>query len=179
MVSNYRPVLEKHYFLDLSSVNRALTAFNYLLENDSAQKRSVCNRLIKDLGCQPIDHPVDAEIYAKALIEQVILNGEDYNPESAAAAAAARVQKIKLKMPELYAGVQVEVVNGATTYIKAKKTAKRVGRNVEDANDKKKNARVIWEANRSKSNGDIAKLISHELKITYANAYYYVSRVFK
>lgn len=178
MVSNYRPVLEKHYFLDLSSVNRALTAFNYLLENDSAQKRSVCNRLIKDLGCKPIDHPVDAEIYAKALIEQVILNGEDYNPDTAAIAAAARVEKIKAKMPELYAGVQVEVVNGANTYTKAKK-AKRTGHQPENVSDKKANARVIWEANRDKSNGDIAKLISHELKITYANAYYYVSRVFK
>lgn len=46
-------------------------------------------------------------------------------------------------------------------------------------NDKKEAARRIFDANRDKGNGEIAKLISSELEITYANAYYYVTRVFK
>jgi len=36
----------------------------------------------------------------------------------------------------------------------------------------------IFEANKDKGNGEIAKLIATELEITYANAYYYVTRVF-
>ena len=45
-------------------------------------------------------------------------------------------------------------------------------------NTKKQAALQIFEANKDKGNGQIAKLISTELEITYANAYYYVTRVF-
>lgn len=45
-------------------------------------------------------------------------------------------------------------------------------------NTKKQAAMQIFEANKDKGNGEIAKLISTELEITYANAYYYVTRVF-
>lgn len=45
-------------------------------------------------------------------------------------------------------------------------------------NTKKQAAMRIFEANKDKGNGEIAKLISTELEITYANAYYYVTRVF-
>ncbi len=46
-------------------------------------------------------------------------------------------------------------------------------------NDKKLAAQKLFEANKDKGNGEIATLISKELEITYANAYYYVTRVFK
>ena len=46
-------------------------------------------------------------------------------------------------------------------------------------NDKKDAALKLFEANKDKGNGAIATLISKELEITYANAYYYVTRVFK
>jgi hypothetical protein len=46
-------------------------------------------------------------------------------------------------------------------------------------NDKKVAAQFIFDANKDKSNGFIARLIEKELEITYANAYYYVTRVFK
>ena len=45
--------------------------------------------------------------------------------------------------------------------------------------DKKARALEIFESNRDKKASDIAKLIQVELGITFANAYYYVSRVFK
>ncbi len=45
-------------------------------------------------------------------------------------------------------------------------------------NTKKQAAMRIFEANKDKGNGEIAKLIATELEITYANAYYYVTRVF-
>lgn len=46
------------------------------------------------------------------------------------------------------------------------------------SNTKKLAAMQIFEANKDKGNGEIAKLIAAELEITYANAYYYVTRVF-
>lgn len=177
MISNYRSILENHFLLDLTSVNRALTSFNKWLDDDKNGRRHVCNRLISDLNCKPVVHPVDAEIFAKALIEQVILTGEDFDPETATIAANARVEKIKAKMPELYAGVEVEAYDD-TGMIKPSKKAKRAGRATE-VNDKKANARAIWEKHQGKPAGEIAKIIAAELKITYANAYYYVSRVFK
>jgi hypothetical protein len=47
------------------------------------------------------------------------------------------------------------------------------------SNDKKDAAQKLFEANKDKGNGAIATLISKELDITYANSYYYVTRVFK
>lgn len=46
-------------------------------------------------------------------------------------------------------------------------------------NDKKVAALRIFDANGDKNNGAIATIIAKELEITYANAYYYVTRVFK
>jgi hypothetical protein len=45
--------------------------------------------------------------------------------------------------------------------------------------DKKAAARAIFDRMQGSTSGEIAKVIQTELKITYANAYYYVSRVFK
>ena len=50
---------------------------------------------------------------------------------------------------------------------------------VAPVNDKKDAALTIYQANPDKNNGAIARLIAAELEITYANAYYYVTRVFK
>lgn len=46
-------------------------------------------------------------------------------------------------------------------------------------NDKKDAALVIYQANPDMNNGAVARKIAAELEITYANAYYYVTRVFK
>lgn len=59
------------------------------------------------------------------------------------------------------------------------KTVKAKAPKAPRVNDKKEAARRIFDANKGKGNGEIAKLISTELEITYANAYYYVTRVFK
>lgn len=178
-MTDYRELLETRYHLDLGSVTRALTSFNHKLDDDRARKHTVCNRLIEDLGCTAIAHPVDAETYAKTLIEQVILNGLDYIPALAAIAASKRVAKIKEKMPELYVGAEVELVglNGEVTIKRPSKKVKRAGR--EGSGDKKDNALAICEANPNKTNGELARLIAAELGITYANAYFYSSRVWK
>lgn len=46
-------------------------------------------------------------------------------------------------------------------------------------NNKKLAAEKIFNANKQLNNGEIARMISSELQITYANAYYYVTRVFR
>lgn len=46
-------------------------------------------------------------------------------------------------------------------------------------NDKKVAALRLFEAHPDKNNGAIARMIAAELEITYANSYYYVTRVFK
>jgi hypothetical protein len=46
-------------------------------------------------------------------------------------------------------------------------------------NEKKAKAYNIFEANKDKKSSDIARLIQAELNITFANAQYYVTRVFK
>lgn len=46
-------------------------------------------------------------------------------------------------------------------------------------NDKKVAAMRLFDAHLDKNNGAIARIIAAELEITYANAYYYVTRVFK
>lgn len=61
-----------------------------------------------------------------------------------------------------------------TAKVKAEKVAKEP-----KVNDKRVAALAIFEANKEKTNGAIAQIISTELEITYANAYYYVTRAFK
>lgn len=60
-----------------------------------------------------------------------------------------------------------------------KSKTKTVTQKQPKVNDKKVAAQRIFDANSDKSNGFIARLIEKELEITYANAYYYVTRVFK
>lgn len=179
MISNYRNILETRYYLDLSSVTRALTSFNYKINDDASRKGVHCNRLIKDLGGEPISNEIDAEIIAKCLIEQVILQGEDYIADNAIKLAEAKLAKLRVKMPELWAGVQVEVAtdNSSDPFAKKTKKAKRVGSG-SSSDDKKERARAVYDKYAGKPAGDIAKLIASELDITYSNAYYYVSRVF-
>jgi len=62
------------------------------------------------------------------------------------------------------------------------KPAKQKGRKstvMSDGKSKKESALAICKANSSLENAALAGMIQKELKITYANAYYYSSRVFK
>jgi hypothetical protein len=117
------------------------------------------NFLIKQLGGQEVDNIVVAKLLAKSLIEQVYIQKDDYNGEVAITVAKAKVDKILHNSP--YILQTSEPVS--TTPISDKKAA----------------ARAIFDRMQGSTSGEIAKVIQNELKITYANAYYYVSRVFK
>ena len=83
-------------------------------------------------------------------------------------AAARKAEKAAEKAVE---GVQAEAKEAVVAKPKKEKQAR--------SNDKKLAAQKLFEANADKGNGEIARLISSELEITYANAYYYVTRVFR
>ena len=60
-----------------------------------------------------------------------------------------------------------------------KEAASEVQAKERSASDKRAKALAIWKANPQLGAGECAKLIAKELGITYSNAYYYTSRVFK
>jgi hypothetical protein len=118
------------------------------------------NFLIKQLGGQEVDNIVIAKLMAKSLIEQVYIQKDDYKGELAIVVAKAKVDKILHNSPYIL------------------QTSEPVSTSA-PVSDKKAAARAIFDRMQGSPSGQIAKAIQTELQITYANAYYYVSRVFK
>lgn len=150
------------------SVTRALTQVGLVINESNQRSVTNANRIIKSLGGEPETHPVAADIVAKALIEQAVLSGSYYDQEAAIKVAQEKLAKIRLTMP--YAFAQANDKDSQPT--RARKMSSGGG-------DKKERARVIFEREAGKPAGAVAKIIATEIDITYANAYYYVSRVFK
>ena len=135
---------------------------------ESSDPLVISNQIICKLGGTAIGNLTDASITAKCMVEQAILftlQGRTFDPKQAMEHAAIKIADMKVKHPYFF--VMEESSMEATV-----KSAKRSG-------DKKARALEIFEANRGKKASDVAKLIQVELGITFANAYYYVSRVFK
>jgi hypothetical protein len=134
--------------------------------DDSTDPLSFANAIIMELGgAEQMELDV-AKIVAKALIEQAIVQ-EKYNSVVAMSVAETKLQKIKDKMGYVFAkpedsGFTVQPINQPVK-----------------TNNKKDEAKKIFDANKAMSNGEIAQLISKQLNITYGNAFYYTSRVFK
>lgn len=135
-----------------------------------AAQHARANTVIEALGGKPENDPDSARIIAKYMAAQAV-NKETPDQELARKRCeslikdAPFVQRVKI--------AQDTVKPVVTTYVP--KTAIRKGKN----NLKKAKALEICKANPQMSNNDLAKLIQKELKITFANAYYYSSRVFK
>ena len=152
------------------SVTRALTLVGLQINDGNQHGITVSNKIIKSLGGNPEQHPVAADIMAKALIEQAVLTGSSYDVKAAVAVAEGKLVKIRTTMP--YAFAETSSKNSQSTSERARKATSRGG-------DKKERARVVFDREAGKPAGTIAKIIATEIDITYANAYYYVSRVFK
>jgi hypothetical protein len=153
------------------SVSRAITKVGMDISESSDQLQAA-NKIISSLGSKPVANTIAANIIAKALIEQAVIFGEQYTPTVATEIAAAKLKKIEKTMPYVFAGTDEAKPDAQGNVSRPRKAAPVV-------NDKKERARVIFEREKGKELGTIAKLIAVELEITYANAYYYVSRVFK
>ena len=139
------------------------------LESFAAQHHRA-NAVIQSLGGKAESDPDAARIVAKYMVAQVI-NKQKPDQELARhrcaslIAAAPEVERVRI--------AQETVKPLVSTY--KPKTDIRKGKN----NTKKARALEICQQNAKLSNNELAKLIQKELKITFANAYYYSSRVFK
>lgn len=136
----------------------------------SSDPLTYANSIITDLGGSDQYDLASARILAKALIEQAITQ-DKYDPVSATLTADGKLDKIRISMPYVFAESDDADKPTSSSFTRKVKTT--------STNDKKPKAKAIFDANKDKTNGEIAQMIAADLSITYANAYYYVSRVFK
>lgn len=136
---------------------------------------TMANSVIVELGgSEELSFP-EARIKAKSFVEQAVLNVDTFNPEEAEKIAANKVVQLVRKMPELKAETAVSSVSAAKSTGKRGRPATKTA----DGSSLKAKAVGICEANASLTNAQLAQMIQKELKISYSNAYYYSSRVFK
>lgn len=147
------------------SVTRAITAVGMKI-NDSTDQLKAANKIIISLGAKPVSNTAMADVIAKALVEQAVVNGESYDPEKAIIIATEKFNKIMRTMPYVFA-----TDNQGNPTSSGKGGA---------ANDKKTQALEIFnrESGKGLTNTAIAQIIAEELEITLSNAQYYVTRVF-
>jgi hypothetical protein len=168
-VINAKQVL-KTYGIKEGSVVRAIQQVGEDI-GLSSDPLAYANSIISDLGGTDQYDLASARIIAKALVEQAMTQ-EEYDRPEAVVIADTKLDKIRKDMPYVFAESEASEDQPSTTTRKVKiKSVK--------TNDKKPKAKAIFDANKDKTNGEIAQMIAAELEITYANAYYYVSRVFK
>lgn len=147
---------------------------------DAKDPLSAMNRIITTLGCTAVLHNVQARILAKTLTQEFVVRGGLYEAEEAMKIAAAKYIDVEKTMPFLFVASEggvtpiTKTVVGSGTRIVKEAKAKRGG-------DKKERALMIFNTYVGKevADSDIAKDIAKQLDITFANAYYYVTRVFK
>jgi hypothetical protein len=159
-------VLKKYDINPEASVHRAIQNVGFRIE-ESTDPLAVSNQIIKQLGGWFIKDERDAPIIAKCLVEQAMIfnmQKQEYDPVDAMRIAELKLADMKAKHPYMFV-MKEKTMEAATA-------TNRGG-------DKKAKALEIFESNRGKKASDVAKLIQVELGITFANAYYYVSRVFK
>lgn len=160
-------VLDKLGLKPGMSVTRAISKIGLDI-SESADPLRAANKIIVALNGNQAANPIHADIVAKALIEQAVIFGESYNADKAMNIANEKYDKIKRTMPYVFAGSSEDLAPKRQVEVKQKR-----------GGDKKARALEIFNREKGKENGEIAKVIAAELEITYANAYYYVTRVFK
>lgn len=160
-------VLDKLGLKDEVSVTRAVIRVGEIVSG-SSDKLSAANKIISSLGGDIQHHPIKADIIAKALVEHAIVTRNSFEPSQAMTVAIVKLNKIMNSMPYLFSDQQTH------PSVSIPKTSRASPR----SNDKKPRALEIYNREKGKSATEIAKLIANELEITFANAYYYVSRVF-
>ncbi len=160
-------VFEKYKIDPNSSIHRTIHGIGIDI-SESSDPLLKSNQIICKLGGTAVVDPIEAPIVAKCMIEQAVLfalQRRDFDPAHAMNVAKVRVADMKVKHPYLF--------------VMKESSMEAVAKPVKRSGDKKARALAIFEANRGKKASDVAKLIQVELGITFANAYYYVSRVFK
>ena len=85
------------------SVTRAIMLIGMEI-SESTNQLDAANKVIVAMGAKPVSKPIQADIIAKALIEQAVINGEFYQPEKAILIAEEKYRKIEQTMPYIFAG---------------------------------------------------------------------------
>jgi hypothetical protein len=167
----------KEYKIDpRGSVHTAIATISDRIQN-SSDALDAANVISFKLGASPAANLVDARLIALSLVEVAFrcsVDGTVYDVEEALTTARAKAERIGREMPWLYSVLKKNIVindDGTETIVEPR--AKRGN------SDKKQLAAKLYEANKSKPIGEIVTTLQKEMAITYANAYYYVTRVFK
>lgn len=169
---NVNAVLSDLKINPTESVNRIIKDIGIQIEL-KPDRLAAANDIITKLGAPAATKERTAIVLAKGLVEQAVLLGDAYQPEAAMTVVAGKYMKLVDDLPSVYS-----IKKGAKSLANTEGTTTS-GRASRKNNDKKAAALAIFEANKSLGNSDIAKMIATELEITFANAYYYVTRVFK
>ena len=148
------------------SVTRAISKIGLDI-GESSNQLEAANRIIVMFGGIPMPKPIHADIIAKALIEQAVVLGANYKADEAMVIANDKFSKVERTMPYVFAGSAEETQSTRPSSAKEKKSG-----------GTKDQALAIFNREKGKTNNEIAKIIAAELDITFANAYYYVGRVF-
>jgi hypothetical protein len=156
---------------------RAIQAVGEMI-TEATDPLSMANAVIVGLGGQDMLSFPEARITAKALIERAVEDKDQFNTDEAMHYAQEKVQKLLKKLPEL----QVEAKQASKAVESGVVQVVKRGRpetKTKDGASLKQKALAICGANSDCTNAQLAQMIQKELGITYSNAYYYSSRVYK
>lgn len=163
-------VFKKYKINPERSINRIIQDLSSSI-SESRDPFVLSNQLIGQLGSTTVQDYNEAPFIAKCLVEQAVIMKE-YDPVAAREIANQKLANMRAKHSWMFASSEKEKTVTSAITGEVTKAAKA-------GNDKKAKALAIFEANRGKKASDIARLIQMELDVSFANAYYYVSRVFK
>ena len=168
---NVTTVLKQYNIEPSTSVNAAIRDVGLMIDG-RPNRLEAANEIITALGAPAATKERTAIVLAKGLIEQAMIYGSEYKVEDAMTVVAGKYMKLVDDLPGVYS-----IKKGAKSLANGESST--TGRASRSNNDKKAKALEIFEANKSLGNSDIARLISKELEISFANSYYYITRVFK
>lgn len=170
-------VLQKFDIDPAQGKTRAVQAVGQMI-SEASDPLGMANAVIVGLGGQDMLSFPEARITAKALIERAVEDKDQFNTDEAIQYAQEKLQRLLKKLPEL----QVEVEQASKAVESGVVEVVKRGRpetKTKDGGSLKQKALAICGANSDCTNAQLAQMIQKELGITYSNAYYYSSRVFK
>ena len=172
---NATKTLEKLQIPTNLTVHHAIAKAGELIDC-TVHPLSKANSIIKEFGGEQTENIVEARLLAKALVEQAFYARDRFDAINILN-AVNKVKQVSNKMPFIY---QTSDAVEQAAKPKTITTKDNVVRASKSNNDKKAKALEIYKTLDSTiSASEKAKIIAKQLEITYANAYYYVSRVFK
>lgn len=164
-------VLQSLGITTAGSVHRCVQRVTEILEGSSS-RLNAANRIIMRLGCSPQKDEHQAELIAKALVEQAWTLGQMYDPQTAIEVARAKYERIFATMPYAFINTATEAVGAGELGAKRAKKASS-----QEAENKEAAIRQLWvELKGTMNNNQLCKTIAERLELTPANVGYYINR---